>query len=858
MQPRDPSHSLKPNMSATDERTPLISPDHADTATESSPLLGNPDHYDGETNGSTGTPPKAKAWSLWPWSKKDDAKPQSPLRWPSIIAMTILAILVILIIFLGFIVPPAVQKYAENAAVLEPTNLSIENITSTGIWARVQANVRLEGSRVEDKNSRRIGQAVTGLMRKLETDETTVHVFLPDYGDALGGTAVIPSLVVDIVDGHTTELNFVTNIQPGAAEDIRKIANDWLDGKLELLKVVGKTKIRLKSGIFPLGAHDVAETMVFEATDIPSLPAYKIDRLDLHDVPVDGTGRQAIQADVSVTVHNDFPVSLEVPSLGFEVLVPNCDLSLPSISVADATTDIVKVRANKDVKAEAQGIVREIPESLTRVCPHSKSSPLDEFMEHYLHGQDAQVFVRGKRSNNSETPEWISEILESITVPIDFPGRSFDSFIRNFSITDVDFKLPDPFADAKDPNSEPRISGTTEVLAVVPPELNVDLGVDSLRATADLSYEKRKFGVLHLRHWEKANSTKVDSEGDENLLNITSRVVDVPLTITDSDVFSEVMQKLLFGNEDLTLDVEATVDVRVSTVLGILTIKNVPAEGKIPVNGLPGDAFAQLNPQVGEIQILNTSETGVHLQALVNITNPTEYTAVVPYINIHILHEGEILGEAVATNVDFGLGNNTNMLVRSTWDPMRFGGEKAHKIGRKLLSDYVSGKNTTMTAKAHRGSIPTVPQIGEALSKINFTIPTPRIRIPGEDDDVKQRFIADATFHIFSSSATFTLVSPLQFNTLYIEHINATAFYNHTEPVGQIIHDESFAAPPGRSQTPRLPVQWSPDHVGYDKLRKALGGTLKLDAVADVTIRLGNWVEEIHYTGEGIGAKVSL
>lgn len=321
------------------------------------------------------------------------------------------------------------------------------------------------------------------------------------------------------------------------------------------------------------------------ASKIPALPEYKIDRLDLHDVPVDGTGRKAIQADVSVTVHNDFPVSLQVPSLGFEVLVPNCDSSLPSISVADATTDIIKVRANKDVKADAQGVIREIPESLTRACPYSRSSPLDEFMKHYLHGEDAQVFVRGKRSNDSDTPEWISEILESITVPIEFPGRSFDSFIRNFSITDVDFKLPDPFADAKDPNSEPRVSGTTEVLAVVPPELNVDLGVDSLRATADLFYEQRKFGELHLRHWEKANSTKVDPEGDENLLKITSRVIDVPLTITDSDIFSEVMQKLLFGDEDLLLDVEAAVDVRVSTVLGILTIKKVPAKGKIPVNG---------------------------------------------------------------------------------------------------------------------------------------------------------------------------------------------------------------------------------------------------------------------------------
>jgi hypothetical protein len=91
---------------------------------------------------------------------------------------------------------------------------------------------------------------------------------------------------------------------------------------------------------------------------------------------------------------------------------------------------------------------------------------------------------------------------------------------------------------------------------------------------------------LNLRHWQDANSTRVhDEENNENLLNITSRLVDVPLTITDGDVFSEVMQKLLFGGGDITLDIKAEVDVKVKTVLGILTVKKVPAEGKIPVNG---------------------------------------------------------------------------------------------------------------------------------------------------------------------------------------------------------------------------------------------------------------------------------
>ncbi|KAI1030497.1 hypothetical protein LB503_012282 [Fusarium chuoi] len=254
-----------------EENEPLASPTREEEEpTETSPLLDRSDdgnHDDDserEQNGRASNEPQSRAaWSLWSiCNKKTSTK--APWRWPSIIAMALLGIIVVLIIILGFLVPPSVKEYAEKAAVLEPTNLSIENITSDGIRARIRANVYLNGSRVDNKNSRRIGKAVTGIMRKLETKETTVNVYLPDYADALAGTAVIPPLVVDVVNGHTNELDFVADVQPGDAEHIRKIANDWLEGNLKQLKVVGKTKVHLKSGIIPLGAHVVAESMVFE------------------------------------------------------------------------------------------------------------------------------------------------------------------------------------------------------------------------------------------------------------------------------------------------------------------------------------------------------------------------------------------------------------------------------------------------------------------------------------------------------------------------------------------------------------------------------------------------------------------
>lgn len=266
--------------------------------------------------------------------------------------------------------------------------------------------------------------------------------------------------------------------------------------------------------------------------------------------------------------------------------------------------------------------------------------------------------------------------------------------------------------------------------------------------------------------------------------------------------------------------------------------------------------------------ILDTTPGSILLQALVNITNPTPYTASVPYATAHITCNGSIIGEVMAEDLEISAGNNTNLLVRAKWDPS-MGGAGAKIIARDLISQYISGFNTTLGVRAHRDSIPGQPLIGEALSHFNITVPTPHLELPGDDgsdpndpsSDPKGKgshFIRDATFHLLSSSATFTLASPLKFNTIYIDHINATAFYNHTEAIGQVLYDLPIAATPGLSQTPKLPVDWSVGSIGRDKVRKALGGGLKLDASAEVAVRVGHWTERIWYVGRGIGASVRL
>jgi hypothetical protein len=46
--------------------------------------------------------------------------------------------------------------------------------------------------------------------------------------------------------------------------------------------------------------------------------------------------------------------------------------------------------------------------------------------------------------------------------------------------------------------------------------------------------------------------------------------------------------------------------------------------------------------------------------------------------------------------------------------------------------------------------------------------------------------------------------------------------------------------------------------VGYDALRRALGQSLLLDAVAKVGIKIENYEDIVFYNGSGIGAKVRI
>jgi len=179
-------------------------------------------------------------------------------RWPSVLALAVLCLVAIIIMVAAFFVPQAVKEYATEALVFEPTNLSIDSFTSSGVLARIQGDLTLNASRVKSKATRNIGRFVTSIAKRVESDASQVLVSLPEYGNLLLGRADVPSIKIDIRNGRTTHLDFMSELKPGSKEGIGRLADEWLDGRIKHLRFKGETSVKVKSGVFSLGTHSIS------------------------------------------------------------------------------------------------------------------------------------------------------------------------------------------------------------------------------------------------------------------------------------------------------------------------------------------------------------------------------------------------------------------------------------------------------------------------------------------------------------------------------------------------------------------------------------------------------------------------
>ena len=318
------------------------------------------------------------------------------------------------------------------------------------------------------------------------------------------------------------------------------------------------------------------------------LPSHKLQKLSFKEIPLPGE-LGGLAAEASVVIANDYPVEFTFPPMGFSILVDDCfsNGANPPIMIADATTDSIRVRPREDIVVNAGGFVRELPEPFLKACPGSSDSPLDSLVGNYLRGKESTLYVSGSDAPSPKTPSWVTDLLYGVTVPVPFTGHLVGDLIKNFTMSNVHFSLPDFFAEPGSPDAQPKISATVEALISLPEEINFSVDVNKIRSSAEIFYHDKKLGNLDLRRWHDANSKKVTyPNGTHPDLEVQSHIEKAPLNITDESVFQKVVQALLRGkSNNLDLTVNAEVDVDATTALGTFVIRKIPASGVVPIKG---------------------------------------------------------------------------------------------------------------------------------------------------------------------------------------------------------------------------------------------------------------------------------
>lgn len=228
---------------------------------EVAPLLARPD--DDERDDDEADAEHATDSTSLLGGTSDDKKPFWKKRWPSIVALVVLFIAVALIM-LGFLATEGIQEYAMQAADFKPTKLSLDSLTDAGVRVRIEGDFTMDASRVHKESVRNIGRFGTWIAREAETGATEVDVYLPEYDMVRVGTAKIPGIKVNIRNGHTTHVAFFAHLEPGRFDNLRNIANDWMDGRLGQIRLKGKADIPLRSGLVRLGSQTISESFTFE------------------------------------------------------------------------------------------------------------------------------------------------------------------------------------------------------------------------------------------------------------------------------------------------------------------------------------------------------------------------------------------------------------------------------------------------------------------------------------------------------------------------------------------------------------------------------------------------------------------
>ncbi|KAK9449130.1 uncharacterized protein V1518DRAFT_417239 [Limtongia smithiae] len=527
------------------------------------------------------------------------------LKWPVIISSIVTICVLTTLVSLHAVKVKSPVLYARQSMNLNISSISIMDASASGLHAHVVGEISFDSSKVEDRTTRIIGRIATTIMRKAEVDETALFISrVEDNGkSSVFGRASVPRIVVDIRDKRVTPIDFISTIRDRASvTDIAKLVEEYFRGELAGALFRGDADLPLRSGILPLGTHHVAHDVRLSGASLGKIP-FELSEFKFSQNPeVSG-----IHVLVVASTRNPYPINIDLPGLDWLIEAPAC-VEREHVQLATAHSDPMVVLPHEKIDIRVNSQVGSLPAKLMEPCANSDSgaSAMDRYFRQYLSGESIRIFVRGKTSDSVPTnlPSWFLDLLQAVSIPIAVPGRNLengggtDSMVKRYGLSRVKITLP-PRSSLPGGGGEtayPHISAIVNAVIELPKELDFTIGVDKLRGISDMYYLGDKFGVLAIQEWTTAQSWYTS----EGYIEVVAEITDLPIEITDQDVFKKIVQKMFFAGE-VNVDMDGTIDVGVDTPVGGFSIRNIPAQGTVALRGL-----ASVTEEIDSLKVIST------------------------------------------------------------------------------------------------------------------------------------------------------------------------------------------------------------------------------------------------------------
>ncbi|KAJ1730535.1 hypothetical protein LPJ61_002959 [Coemansia biformis] len=594
----------------------------------------------------------------------------------------------------------------------------------------------------------------------------------------------------------------------------------------------------------------------------------------VHDIagPVEDVRRGGVTAQAYVHVENPLKLSANINAVRLDICYNN-------ITVAAVEVGPASIHAGRSSRVP-------VTANIKKIANHLHEAALVEMVRKASAGEDFALTVSGSDPRHYDTaPLWLRRALHGMRFSIrssasHLPRPSFQA-IEDI-VKDIAIYRMFAYWSAED-SYRPWVGFAGEATVALPnaSAANVTLEVESLVPTLQLlDEEQRPFATVDM----PASTIKVKQTAALQFAAMCDfERLGLSVVPGREHQYTRALRRAV-EDRRAAFGVNGTLNVALATSIGRLRIDAIPFRTDVDWYFGPDSSATHANVRsevrqgvdrtstevaVTRLHIVDTTPDLVAIDVGLAVSYPFSYGAFITDLALMVRYKGLHIATVGVARLSLSRGVN-NATVN-----IDFSNHPADPRQREFFLEASAGRNITIEVAGFPNCTSILPleaslrhfsqEVTVDMSKLGRASGSPGAVVVSLPQAVRE-----IVFHVFSMSTEATIVNPVSGAGIWLQAIDAVAYYKGDIPLGTLQYDFTAAGPSRHTPrssglllpyehaatTPRIPIVANETSIGWDIVQRAIGGTLDVDVFTNVQVRIGN--AQLNVTTVGRSAPMKI